>query len=147
MGYSVDMINRVTTRITIVSECPNYSVDLVILAVDANAAPLPCFKAPSNRPSTASLSALFPSEPSARRFVYLQYLMQLVNCREWCKLEHVIHSAFPKRNTTMAFRSKGGSAALKREHLPGAPKLTRQGNGKRSKPSHGRKLLRGQGKG
>jgi hypothetical protein len=47
----------------------------------------------------------------------------------------------------MAFRTKGGSAALKREHTPGAPKLTAQGNGKRSKPSHGRKLLKGQGKG
>lgn len=47
----------------------------------------------------------------------------------------------------MTVKSKGGSAALKRDHLPGAPKLTKQGNGKRSKPSHGRKLLRGQGKG
>ena len=47
----------------------------------------------------------------------------------------------------MTVKTKGGSAALKREHLPGAPKLTRQGNGKRSKPSHGRKLLKGQGKG
>ena len=46
----------------------------------------------------------------------------------------------------MAVKSKGGSAALKRSHQPGPPKLTRQGNGKRSKPSHGRKLLRGQGK-
>jgi hypothetical protein len=46
----------------------------------------------------------------------------------------------------MAVKSKGGNAALKREHKPGAPKLTLQGQGKRSKPSHGRKLLRGQGK-
>jgi hypothetical protein len=47
----------------------------------------------------------------------------------------------------MAVKSKGGSGALKRDHLPGAPKLTKQGNGKRSKPSHGRKLRVGQGKG
>jgi hypothetical protein len=45
----------------------------------------------------------------------------------------------------MAVRSKTGTAPL--QHQPGPPKLTRQGNGKRSKPSHGRKLLRGQGKG
>lgn len=47
----------------------------------------------------------------------------------------------------MTVKSKGGSAALKREHQAGAPKLSKQGNGKRSKPSHGRKKLRGQGKG
>jgi hypothetical protein len=47
----------------------------------------------------------------------------------------------------MAMKAKGGSAALKREHQLGAPKLTKQGNGKRSKPSHGRKLLKGQGRG
>jgi hypothetical protein len=47
----------------------------------------------------------------------------------------------------MAMKTKGGSAALKREHQSRGPKLTKQGNGKRSKPSHGRKLLRGQGKG
>jgi len=47
----------------------------------------------------------------------------------------------------MTVKSKGGSGALKREHAAGAPKLTRQGNGKRSKPSHGRKLRIGQGKG
>jgi hypothetical protein len=47
----------------------------------------------------------------------------------------------------MAVKSRGGSAALKREHQPGAPKLTSQGQGKRSKPNHGRKLLKGQGKG
>jgi hypothetical protein len=45
----------------------------------------------------------------------------------------------------MAVRSKTGTATV--QHQPGAPKLTRQGNGKRSKPSHGRKQLRGQGKG
>jgi hypothetical protein len=44
----------------------------------------------------------------------------------------------------MVVRSKQGTACL--EHQPGKPKLTRQGNGARSKPSHGRKLLRGQGK-
>jgi hypothetical protein len=47
----------------------------------------------------------------------------------------------------MAVKTRGGSAALKREHKAGPPKLTKQGNGKRSKPSHGRKLLKGQGKG
>lgn len=45
----------------------------------------------------------------------------------------------------MAVKTKGGGAAMKREHQSGAPKLTKQGNGKRSKPSHGRKLSRGQG--
>ena len=45
----------------------------------------------------------------------------------------------------MAVRSKTGAARI--EHQPGPPKLTRQGSGARSKPSHGRKLLRGQGKG
>lgn len=45
----------------------------------------------------------------------------------------------------MAVKSKTGTARI--EHKSGAPKLTRQGNGVRSKPNHGRKLLRGQGKG
>jgi hypothetical protein len=44
----------------------------------------------------------------------------------------------------MAVRSKTGTAPL--QHQPGKPKLTRQGNGARSKRSHGRKLRRGQGK-
>jgi hypothetical protein len=44
----------------------------------------------------------------------------------------------------MAVRSKTGTASL--QHQPGKPKLTRQGNGTRSKRSHGRKLRRGQGK-
>ena len=44
----------------------------------------------------------------------------------------------------MAVRSKTGAARI--EHIPGKPKLTRQGQGKRSKPSHGRKKLRGQGR-
>lgn len=44
----------------------------------------------------------------------------------------------------MAVRSKQGTAAI--QHQPGAPKLTRQGQGKRSKPSHNRKKLRGQGR-
>ena len=47
----------------------------------------------------------------------------------------------------MTVKSKGGSAALKRDHQVGAPKLTKQGQGKRSKPNHGRKKLRGQGRG
>ena len=33
------------------------------------------------------------------------------------------------------------------KRLEPQPKLTRQGQGKRSKPNHGRKKLRGQGKG
>ena len=45
----------------------------------------------------------------------------------------------------MAVKSKTGAATI--QHQPGKPKLTRQGNGARSKPSHGRKLHRGQGKG
>ncbi len=45
----------------------------------------------------------------------------------------------------MAMKSKTGTASL--QHQPGKPKLTAQGNGKRSKPSHGRKKLRGQGRG
>jgi hypothetical protein len=45
----------------------------------------------------------------------------------------------------MAVRSKTGTATI--QHQPGKPKLTRQGNGARSKPSHGRKLRHGQGKG
>ena len=44
----------------------------------------------------------------------------------------------------MAVKSKTGTASL--QHQPGKPKLTRQGNGARSKPSHGRKLRIGQGK-
>lgn len=44
----------------------------------------------------------------------------------------------------MAVRAKTGTGRI--EHQAGKPKLTRQGQGKRSKPSHGRKLLRGQGK-
>jgi beta-xylosidase len=45
----------------------------------------------------------------------------------------------------MVVRSKTGTAPL--QHQPGKPKLTRQGNGKRSLRNHGRKQLRGQGKG
>jgi len=44
----------------------------------------------------------------------------------------------------MAVKSK--TALGRVEHKPGNPKLTRQGQGKRSKPSHGRKKLRGQGR-
>jgi hypothetical protein len=35
----------------------------------------------------------------------------------------------------MAVKTKGGSAALKRQHEPGPPKLTRQGQGKSYAPS------------
>jgi hypothetical protein len=45
----------------------------------------------------------------------------------------------------MAVKSKTGAARV--EHRPGPPKLTNQGQGKRSRPNHGRKKLRGQGKG
>ena len=45
----------------------------------------------------------------------------------------------------MAVRSKTGTARI--EHQPGPPKLTNQGQGKRSRPNHNRKKLRGQGKG
>jgi hypothetical protein len=44
----------------------------------------------------------------------------------------------------MAVKSKTGAARI--EHQAGKPKLTRQGQGKRSKPSHGRKKTRGQGR-
>jgi len=44
----------------------------------------------------------------------------------------------------MAVRSKTGTSAL--QHQAGKPKLTRQGNGKRSKPRGTRKLRRGQGR-
>jgi hypothetical protein len=44
----------------------------------------------------------------------------------------------------MAVRSKTGTARI--EHTPGKPKLTRQGQGKRSKPNHGRKKRIGQGR-
>ena len=44
----------------------------------------------------------------------------------------------------MAVKAKTGAARV--DHQAGKPKLTRQGQGKRSKPSHGRKKLRGQGR-
>lgn len=44
----------------------------------------------------------------------------------------------------MAVKSKTGTAKL--EHQAGKPKLTRQGNGTRSKPSHRRKKRIGQGR-
>jgi hypothetical protein len=45
----------------------------------------------------------------------------------------------------MAVKAKTGlSGTVRKEPVP---KGSRQGNGARSKPSHGRKLLRGQGKG
>ena len=45
----------------------------------------------------------------------------------------------------MAVKSKVGVKAI--QHVPGKPKRTRQGNGQHSLASHGRKKLRGQGKG
>jgi hypothetical protein len=45
----------------------------------------------------------------------------------------------------MAVRAKAGAARI--DHQPGAPKLTNQSQGKRSRPNHGRKKRRGQGKG
>lgn len=44
----------------------------------------------------------------------------------------------------MAVKSKAGAASTKRV-IVSKPKSTRQGDGKNSKPSHGRKLSRGQG--
>lgn len=44
----------------------------------------------------------------------------------------------------MAVKAKTGTGRL--EHQSGKPKLTRQGQGKRSKPNHGRKKTRGQGR-
>ena len=44
----------------------------------------------------------------------------------------------------MAKAKTGLSGTL---HIPGKPKRTRQGYGKHSKPNHGRKLKRGQGRG
>ena len=44
----------------------------------------------------------------------------------------------------MAVKSKTGIAALERKAK--RPKLTRQGQGTRSKPNHGRKKTRGQGR-
>ena len=38
------------------------------------------------------------------------------------------------------------SGASEVDFVKGKPKKTRQGNGKHSKPSHGRKPLKGQGK-
>lgn len=47
----------------------------------------------------------------------------------------------------MAVKTKGGSAALKRKHEPGPPKVTRDGFGQHSRPRRrGKKPLRGQGK-
>ena len=42
--------------------------------------------------------------------------------------------------------AKPKGATHKLDHAPGRPKLTRQGQGKRSKASHGRKKTRGQGR-
>ena len=45
----------------------------------------------------------------------------------------------------MAVKSKVGTARV--EHTPGKPKRTRQGQGQNSLANHGRKKMRGQGKG
>lgn len=45
----------------------------------------------------------------------------------------------------MASKSKIGISGQKL-HTPAKPKRTLQGDGKNSKPNHGRKLSRGQGK-
>jgi hypothetical protein len=48
----------------------------------------------------------------------------------------------------MTVKSKGGSAALKRQHEPGPPKTTRDGYGQNSRPRRrGKKPLVGQGRG
>lgn len=44
----------------------------------------------------------------------------------------------------MAVKAKTGTGRI--DHQAGKPKLTRQGQGKRSKPNHGRKKTRGQGR-
>jgi hypothetical protein len=47
----------------------------------------------------------------------------------------------------MTVKSRGGSAALKREHQPGKPKTTSIGQGAHSRPRRkGKKPLRGQGR-
>lgn len=45
----------------------------------------------------------------------------------------------------MAVKSKVGAKQI--QHQPGKPKRSRQGQGQHSLPSHGRKKMRGQGKG
>lgn len=48
----------------------------------------------------------------------------------------------------MTVKSKGGSAALKRDHTPGAPKTTSIGQGANSRPRRkGKKKMVGQGRG
>jgi len=44
----------------------------------------------------------------------------------------------------MAVRAKTGVARI--DHQPGKPKRSRQGQGQHSRPNHGRKKLRGQGR-
>ena len=68
MGHSVDMINGVTAGIAIVSERPNYSVNFVILAVDANVAPSPLFKASSDGPSPCIPFCLLSTEAKCKTF-------------------------------------------------------------------------------
>lgn len=45
----------------------------------------------------------------------------------------------------MAVKSKQGVARV--QHVPKPPKRTNQGQGQHSRPNHGRKKWRGQGKG
>jgi len=45
----------------------------------------------------------------------------------------------------MAVKSKIGAKQI--QHQPGKPKRTKQGQGQHSLPNHGRKKMRGQGKG
>ena len=45
----------------------------------------------------------------------------------------------------MAVKAKVGAKTV--QHQPGKPKRTRQGQGQHSLPNHGRKKMRGQGKG
>jgi hypothetical protein len=46
----------------------------------------------------------------------------------------------------MAVKAKAGSAGTRILFTPGKPKRVRQGQGQHSKPNHGRKPYRGQGK-
>ncbi len=46
----------------------------------------------------------------------------------------------------MAVKSKAGISGTRNGYRPGKPKRTNQGQGQHSRPNHGRKKLRGQGK-
>jgi hypothetical protein len=64
------MINGIITRIFIVGKCPDYPMNLIIFAANANIAPLSLLEVSGDCPSSASPLSLFPSKPSARCFVY-----------------------------------------------------------------------------